>query len=61
MQLLQAMSEEEKYEGAQGGHNARMFFGNPPTLPEGGRNVSRVGLEFSYSTGATAPWGGGVK
>jgi hypothetical protein len=23
MQLLQAMSEEEKYEGAQGDHNAR--------------------------------------
>jgi hypothetical protein len=33
-QLQQAMSEEEKYEGAQGDHNARMFFENPPALPE---------------------------
>jgi hypothetical protein len=32
----QAMSEEEKYEGAQGDHNARPqgFFENPPALPE---------------------------
>jgi hypothetical protein len=30
------MSEGEKYEGAQGGHNARMSFENPPTLPETG-------------------------
>jgi hypothetical protein len=34
--LRQAMSEGEKYEGAQGGHNARMSFENPPTLPETG-------------------------
>jgi hypothetical protein len=26
--------------------------------PPGDRNVSRVGLEFSYSTGVAAPWGG---
>ena len=65
MQLLQAMSEEEKYEGAQGdhNHNARrtgVLRIRKPTHPPGDRNVSRASLESSYSTGVTTyyPLGG---
>jgi hypothetical protein len=58
MQLLQAMSEEETYAGAQGDHAARRTDAlRKPTHPPGDRSVSRVGLEFSYSAGVAAPWG----
>jgi hypothetical protein len=39
----------------------RVIILRKPTHPPGDRNVSRVSLEFSYSTGVTTPgWGGEV-